>query len=209
MSDKVIIHLWCCPRTLSTATMYSFAQRKDTIVFDEPLYSSYLRRYPNQTRPYKEEIFKAQQWNESLFIESLPNKFTTDKTIIVCKHIAKQVSIEELHECYHKYNNRNDIRVEHVFLIRDPLDIINSWSEKISVHGDGCSLESLCFITVVNLFSKLRRLTQRTPLVVDSNILKQYPQEILTQLCDKLSIPFDIAQLSWPAGPKPEIDGLV
>ena len=36
------INLWSGPRNISTAMMYSFAQRKDTTVFDEPLYAHYL-----------------------------------------------------------------------------------------------------------------------------------------------------------------------
>ena len=34
---------WSGPRNVSTAFMYSFAQREDTIVVDEPLYGHYLR----------------------------------------------------------------------------------------------------------------------------------------------------------------------
>ncbi|MGB1729713.1 MAG: hypothetical protein ACPHF2_06915, partial [Crocinitomicaceae bacterium] len=34
--------MWSGPRNISTTLMYSFAQRKDTKVFDEPLYAFYL-----------------------------------------------------------------------------------------------------------------------------------------------------------------------
>ena len=34
--------LWSGPRNISTALMYSFAQRNDTKVYDEPLYAHYL-----------------------------------------------------------------------------------------------------------------------------------------------------------------------
>jgi hypothetical protein len=37
------INLWSGPRNVSTALMYSFAQRSDTRVVDEPLYAHYLR----------------------------------------------------------------------------------------------------------------------------------------------------------------------
>ena len=37
------IQLWSGPRNVSTALMYSFAQRPDTRVVDEPLYAHYLR----------------------------------------------------------------------------------------------------------------------------------------------------------------------
>ena len=36
------ICLWSCPRNVSTALMYSFIERPDTLVFDEPLYAHYL-----------------------------------------------------------------------------------------------------------------------------------------------------------------------
>ncbi len=35
--------MWSGPRNLSTALMYSFRQRPDTEVFDEPLYGYYLQ----------------------------------------------------------------------------------------------------------------------------------------------------------------------
>jgi hypothetical protein len=39
----MVINLWSGPRNVSTALMYSFAQRQDTRVLDEPLYGHYLR----------------------------------------------------------------------------------------------------------------------------------------------------------------------
>src|SRR5919109_1805534 len=44
--DIVRICLWSGPRNLSTALMYSFAQRDDTVVYDEPLYAHYLSKTP-------------------------------------------------------------------------------------------------------------------------------------------------------------------
>ncbi len=37
------IHVWSGPRNVSTALMYSFAQRADTRVVDDPRYAHYLR----------------------------------------------------------------------------------------------------------------------------------------------------------------------
>jgi len=53
-----IICLWSCPRNISTALMYSFAQRKDTQVFDEPLYAHYLK-ISGVSHPAKEEVLKS------------------------------------------------------------------------------------------------------------------------------------------------------
>ena len=44
------ICLWSGPRNISTALMYSFAQRDDTRVVDEPLYGHYLLKLGLGTR---------------------------------------------------------------------------------------------------------------------------------------------------------------
>ena len=41
---SVRVHLISTPRNVSTALMYSFAQRTDTRVVDEPFYAYYLER---------------------------------------------------------------------------------------------------------------------------------------------------------------------
>ena len=41
-NEMNVINLIAGPRNLSTAIMYSFAQRKDCVVIDEPFYGHYL-----------------------------------------------------------------------------------------------------------------------------------------------------------------------
>ena len=43
-SSATKIMLWSSPRNISTALMYSFAQREDTSVMDEPFYAYYLKK---------------------------------------------------------------------------------------------------------------------------------------------------------------------
>ena len=54
------ICLWSCPRNVSTALMYSFAQRRDTKVFDEPLYAHYLLQ-SGVEHPARGEVLKFQE----------------------------------------------------------------------------------------------------------------------------------------------------
>jgi hypothetical protein len=54
------ICLWSSPRNISTAMMYSFSQRPDTIVFDEPLYAHYLRA-TGVVHPGQEDILASQE----------------------------------------------------------------------------------------------------------------------------------------------------
>nr|POE53974.1 branched-chain-amino-acid aminotransferase-like protein 2 [Quercus suber] len=55
MEEVEVIHSWSAPRSLSTCLMYSFAQRDDMEVLDEPLYAFFLRT-TGLDRPYKEEL---------------------------------------------------------------------------------------------------------------------------------------------------------
>jgi hypothetical protein len=53
--DPLCINCWSGPRCCSTSLMYSFAQRDDTCVLDEPLYASYLKLTGVQ-RPYLDQV---------------------------------------------------------------------------------------------------------------------------------------------------------
>ena len=58
------INLISGPRNISTALMYSFAQRADTTVVDEPFYGFYL----DQTKiphPGREEVLRSQPLSEA------------------------------------------------------------------------------------------------------------------------------------------------
>lgn len=54
-ASGLVINCWSGPRCCSTSLMYSFAQRSDTQVLDEPLYASYLKR-SGVPRPYTELV---------------------------------------------------------------------------------------------------------------------------------------------------------
>ena len=54
------ICLWSGPRNVSTAMMYSFAQRSDTVVYDEPFYGYYLYKTKAKIyHPGADEIIKS------------------------------------------------------------------------------------------------------------------------------------------------------
>lgn len=215
----MLINLLCGPRSLSTATMYSFAQRDDITVFDEPLYAHWLAKYPHVYRPYREELLKAQDTNGNNVLKMLASAPTPEKPIAFAKHIVKQlIDTDKNLLLFGREGSPTGtnspspstppVTIKNVFLIRDPLDMIASWDVKNGVHQEGCTLEATSLPQMVLLFSEIRSLTGSPPIVVDSSLLKKYPREILTELCKRLEIPFQESQLSWPAGPKPDIDGL-
>ncbi|RVX18932.1 Branched-chain-amino-acid aminotransferase-like protein 2 [Vitis vinifera] len=55
-----VIHSWSAPRSISTGLMYSFAQRDDFEVLDEPLYANFLR-VTGVERPYREELLSKME----------------------------------------------------------------------------------------------------------------------------------------------------
>src|SRR5437867_240859 len=57
---RLRIQVWSGPRNVSTALMYSFAQRADTRVVDEPLYAHYLRVSGAQ-HPGREAVLASQE----------------------------------------------------------------------------------------------------------------------------------------------------
>jgi hypothetical protein len=209
MSAKCItIHMWCAPRSLSTATTYSFSRRPDTIVFDEPLYACYLYNNPTIFRPYREELIASSNVNGNEIMDMLNSaSANVNKPIKFAKHIAK--FIPHVNRKYLFGEN-----IHHVFLIRDPIKQLHSWNAKQSVHNEEFSLETSGLLYLMQLYSEIRRESKAnhqysSPIIVDSDMLANNPEVILNEMCVKLNIPFYSEQLTWPAGPKPDVDGYV
>jgi hypothetical protein len=84
-----VIHLWCGPRSLSIATMYSFAQRSDTVVVDEPLYGSYLKRNPSVYRPYRDDLLTSTEVDPDIVIQTAHSLAVVgQKKIVFMKHLG-------------------------------------------------------------------------------------------------------------------------
>lgn len=64
------IQLWSGPRNISTAMMYSFAQRNDTQVLDEPLYAHYLR-ITGLKHPGREEVLQSQEQDGNKVMQAI------------------------------------------------------------------------------------------------------------------------------------------
>ncbi len=197
--DTTVIHLWCGPRSLSTCTMYSFAQRPDTKVVDEPLYAHWLHKNPQIYRPYLKEMSEKQNKDGNAVLKELLQ--FKEKKVLFLKQIARQYLPDLDDSLLFTANSK------HVFMLRDPLEMIFAWNKVSDVHQEECSLDTLSLPLLTSLYSKIRRNTGTEPIVVDSNLLASHPRETLTELCLSLNIPFYEEMLSWPVGPKPDIDG--
>ena len=66
-----IIHMISGPRNMSTAIMYAFDNRKDTLGVDEPFYSYYLNKYPDVQHPGRNDILQSQSTDANTVINQL------------------------------------------------------------------------------------------------------------------------------------------
>ena len=180
------INMLSGPRNISTALMYSFAQRADTRVMDEPFYAVYLAR-SGAEHPARQEVLTTMSQDEAEVTDSIVN--ATDCEVLYVKNMTHHQEILDdgyLDECVN------------VFLIRDPVQIIASYAKVIKnpvMRDIGIAYQH-------GLFKALAE-KGRQPVVIDSNIVLQNPGAALEMLCDASGISFDPAMLSWPAGPKP------
>ncbi|KAL2230554.1 UNVERIFIED_CONTAM: Branched-chain-amino-acid aminotransferase-like protein 2 [Sesamum indicum] len=174
-----VIHLWSSPRSASTSLMYSFAQRDDTEVLDEPLYANFLR-VTGAERPYREDLLSK--------LESDGNKVVKEiifgpgqKKYRFCKHMAS-----------HRLPGLTDELMKkgkHCILIRNPLDVLTSYNKVIPP-----SLTDLGYCSMVSIYSDLCG-GGKPPPVIDSDLLQEDPEATLRGLCDDLGIPFQAAML--------------
>lgn len=178
--------------------MYSFAQRDDTKVLDEPLYAAWLHSNPHIFRPYREELCSKHEIDGNKVLQDLLS--FQEKPVVFCKHVGKMLRGLDKASLY-------DPRCIHVFLVRNPLEMMAGWERKTAVHKEDASLEALSLALMCELYSDLRQHTGKEPIVVDADILQQNPKSTLSLLCAALGVAFDERMLSWPAGPKPDIDG--
>lgn len=197
LSGKVIdrpskrICLWSGPRNVSTALLYSFAQRSDTEAVDEPLYAHFLR-VSGAPHPLREPSLAAQgQDGERVVREIILGPSTAP--VLFFKQMAHH--LVELDLGFMR-------QTQNVFLTRDPEKMLPSLRKQI----DRPTLRDTGLARQCEVFEMLQRWGQ-SPAVLDSRELLLDPPGVLRKLCNHLELPFEDAMLSWPAGPK-EFDGV-
>jgi hypothetical protein len=188
---RLRINLWSGPRNVSTALMYSFAQRSDTRVVDEPLYAHYLR-VSGAEHPGREEVLAAQEPDGAKVVREVILG-ESDRPVVFLKQMAHHL-IEVDRSFLAKTAN--------VILTRDPREMLPSLREQIPAP----TLRDTGYAMQTELLEELRELEQGPP-VLDSRELLNDPKGVLSELCRRLGIPFEEAMLSWKRGPRPE-DGV-
>jgi hypothetical protein len=170
--------------------MYSFAQRKDTTVVDEPLYAHYLTHQTTAAEhPEKAGILASQENDGNLVAKEMLSRDYEVKAVVFKQMTHHLVQIDEgfLGE------------MKNVLLIRSPRAILNSFSKVV----EEVTAEDIGLPQQYQLFHRLKKL-QKLTAVVDARLLLIDPERVLQQLCEKLGLVFTDAMLSWPAGARPE-----
>lgn len=185
-----IISLWSGPRNVSTALMYSFAQRDDMIVVDEPLYAHYL----SKTDVYhsgREEIINNMNNDGEQVIKNILN--TKQERLLFLKNMAHH---------WIELNNEYLNGMDNIFLIRDPEEMLPSLNQQLN----NPTLRDTALKKQVEIYQYLEQ-SGMIPMVIDAKDLLQNPKGMLRIICEILEIPFDEGMLCWKAGPRPE-DGI-
>lgn len=176
---------------MSTALMYSFAQRTDTRVLDEPLYGHFLA-HTGAERPCREATLAARpsQAEEALAAMAPTVAEWEGNRVLFCKHIANQtVGLPWAAFDGHR----------HVLLFRNPAAVMASYG----AHIERPLLRDLCFIEQLALLKRLDAEGQ-PPVVVCSDRLQASPESVLRALCSQLGLAWDPAILCWNPGARPE-----
>jgi hypothetical protein len=170
--------------------MYSFAQREDTQVFDEPLYAHYLK-ISGASHPAREQVLKSLENNGNKVVQGII--LQKSKKVLFHKlmtHFLIDIDTDFLS------------KVSNIIFIRNPEEIIASYSKVIP----NPKLKDIGLKQQYELHLSLEK-KGKIPVVLDSKYLIQNPELILSKLCDMLGISFDKKMLKWKRGARKE-DGI-
>lgn len=184
----MIIHSISGPRNISTALMYSFAQRMDTRVYDEPFYGAYLHRRPELVHPGRELTMR--EWGTNV------NTIVT--RIREMRNLTPVVFLKDMAHHFTEVNLPPFPHSKVLMLIRNPERLIASFQKVIpepTLQDIGLADESALYRQFV---------ASNIPVVVvNTAVLASNPADKLPMICEALGLPFTSSMLSWPQGPKP------
>ncbi len=181
-----IIHLISGPRNISTALMYSFAQRPDFKVMDEPFYAYYLAQVKDrEPHPMEQEILEAMPQNQQTVLDQIHGLAATQNVFV--KNMAHHCLDPEPSYMSHWQN---------VILIRDPKKLLQSFA-KVIEYPD---LDAIGIKRAFELMEFFDR-EHIAYTVIESDELMVDPSSYLSQLCHALDIIFYPQMCQWPKGP--------
>jgi hypothetical protein len=182
------LNVWSGPRNVSTALMYSFAQRPDTRVVDEPLYGHYLR-VSGAAHPHAAEVMRQMDTDGERVVRETIFGDGFDRPVVFFKQMAHH--LVDLDRGFLA-------QTANVLLTRHPRDVLPTLAVQLAQP----TLRDTGYAAQVELLAELRALGQ-PGLVLDAAELLRDPESVLRQFCAGLGLDWEPAMLEWEAGPKP------
>lgn len=178
------IAMWSGPRNLSTAMMYSFGNRTDLTVWDEPFYAAYLAE-TGLDHPMRDEVIAAGPPSADAVAQQIEARGDHQFLKLMAFHMLDGFPLDWA-EAF-----------THIHLLRHPARVIASYTAK----REAPTRVDIGFDAQLMLF-------RRFPgPVISSYDIRQDPEQMLKKLCAKIGLRFAPGMLHWPAGPKP-FDGV-
>jgi hypothetical protein len=174
--------------------MRAWGSRADTFVIDEPFYAFYLRA-TGKKHPCADEVIASGDTDWRRVIARLTGPIPNGKPIFFQKQMA--------HHLLPEVNREWLGAVTNCFLIRDPREVIASYTKK----REDPALQDLGFTQQVEIFDLIRTRVKATPPVLDARDVLENPERMLRLLCDAVGIEFSESMLSWSPGLR-ETDGI-
>ena len=181
--------MWSGPRNISTAMMRAWENRGDCAVVDEPLYAHYLA-HTGRDHPGREAVIAAGETDWHKVAAWLSGAVPDGKAIWYQKHMTHHLLPDIGREWLG--------RLTHVFLIRDPREVLLSYIKS----RPSVTAEDIGVVQQLEIFEYVQRVCGVTPPVIDAGEFLKSPEAHLRALCGELGIPFTPRMLRWPSGPR-------
>jgi len=155
-------------------------------VLDEPFYAVYLVK-SGANHPGRDQVLK-----------SLPQTEADVRAVISARKNMPVLFVKNMSHHMEVLHNPWVAGAVNVFLIRNPAQIISSYSEVIHAPV----MRDIGIEYQYELFTSLIEQGEQ-PIVLDTGLLLEDPPGVLQRLCNACDIIFQQRMLHWPEGPKP------
>jgi hypothetical protein len=172
--------------------MYAFAQRPDTVVYDEPLYAHYLSKTNAKNyHPGADEIMASMENDGEKVVKMMLGSHS--RPIVFFKNMTHHL-VELDWSFLHQMTN--------VLLTRHPKEMLLSFIHQIETP----TMQDVGYAKQIELLHYLQDNNLKF-IVLENKYLLLHPKKVLQTLCEQIEIPFTEKMLSWEKGARSE-DGI-
>lgn len=185
MSPERIVFLWGPARSMSTVFLRSFQRRDDTVGLFEPYSDCYYFSKDRVTDMYGDNPELWDKTGEA--VETELRQIETD--VLFVKEMAY---FGERYVTDSIYRDST-----HTFVVRDPRAALRS---RKRVRKNEIGEYEFGFTALKSMWDRYRAAFDGPPVVVEGEFLRNHPESILRQYCDRVGLAFQSAMLSWEDG---------